>query len=1141
MDAAQKLLKASAILLALASLMAAPGWAQTLQVQSTSVTLGSPTFTASTGVSSSDGTTVINYTVAVSYSNDTTNSGSWLVVTPTGATTTAATPTLNFGIRNNSTAGINTGAMATVTLTPTGPSGVSTTAVDITVTFNSAGGGGGSTTLTASPSGTINLSANANSTAAQNVAITTASSSTLNLSLAVAVSSGVASWLSASLSTPSITSSAGATLTITGNSANLTSGLTYTGTVTLTPSTGTPLVINVSFTVGASVTNGVWTATPGTMGWTYTINSNSFPTQSITVSTTNTLSATYSVVTSSTGGWLLAYLPSVANSNATTISNIGVGTPFGLTVGSAANSLQPGQYLGQTTIYDSSNVAQITVSVTMTVSNGTTTALTVTPNPITFTAALNSAQQSQQVNAYSSAGGVLSVNTASLPTGVSAVWTSQTIAAGGTATFTVYANPAGLAANTYGGNLIITIGSQSATVPVSMVVGGGGTGTTAVAPTSLNFFYQLGTDPINFISRQKLAITGSPGAWSSSIFVYEGSGWIHLTPANGTALPDPSVDSQTPIVSIDATGLTAGTYTGTITITTAGGGTQNISVTLTVGSSAVLLTTPGSLVFSAKTGQAKPSAQILYVSPSSSTLYPLSIAATSNNAWITVTNDTSSVTVQADQTGFTAGVYTGSVSVTQSGAANSPLTIPVVMVVGSGGGGNGGNVTVAPTALTFTAPAGTSPASQTISVTSASGTSGIPFTVAVTTTNGGNWLVTNAGSLNTTPFPNLTVTVSSNSLAATTYNGNIVITPTGGNPVTIPVSLTITPAATVTATPTTLNFSYMTGGSAPAAQQIAVSGNGGTLAFTATASSTGNWLVVSPASGTTPGTVSVSISGTGLSAGNYTGAVVVNGASGATGSTTITVTLSVTTPLPTITKVTNAASYATGSISPGEIITLFAADPTHPIGPATPAGLTLDSTGKVSTSIGGVQVLIQGYACPMVYASATQVSAVVPYEVKQLTNASILIKYLGASSNGVPVNVATTAPGIFTANSSGTGPGAILNSDYSFNAPANPAPRGSTVVLYLTGEGETSPFGVTGKVTTVASAPPLTPTPLLQPSVTIGGQPAAWNFAGEAPTFVSGVLQMNVQIPTNIAAGDQPIVVSIGSNPSQQGVTVSVK
>src|SRR5665811_2095127 len=304
--------------------------------------------------------------------------------------------------------------------------------------------------------------------------------------------------------------------------------------------------------------------------------------------------------------------------------------------------------------------------------------------------------------------------------------------------------------------------------------------------------------------------------------------------------------------------------------------------------------------------------------------------------------------------------------------------------------------------------------------------------------------------------------------------------------------------------------------------------------YAATPSSNGNWLVVLPASGTTPATVNVSINTANLTAGigTYNGTVLVAGAGGATGSTTVTVTLNVTAPLPTLTKVTNAASYATGSISPGEIVTLFASDPTHPIGPATAAGLALDpTTGKVSTTIGGVQVLVQGYLCPMIYASASQVSAVVPYEIKILTSATVLVKFLGQSSNGVLVNVATTVPGVFTANSSGTGPGAIANSNGSTNAPANPATRGDTVVVFLTGEGETSPAGVTGKVTTVAAPPqPLTPAPLLPVSVTIGGQPVtAVSFAGEAPTFVSGVMQLNVVVPTNIAVGDQPIVVSLGA------------
>jgi uncharacterized protein (TIGR03437 family) len=78
-------------------------------------------------------------------------------------------------------------------------------------------------------------------------------------------------------------------------------------------------------------------------------------------------------------------------------------------------------------------------------------------------------------------------------------------------------------------------------------------------------------------------------------------------------------------------------------------------------------------------------------------------------------------------------------------------------------------------------------------------------------------------------------------------------------------------------------------------------------------------------------------------------------------------------------------------------------------------------------------------------------------------------------------------------------------------------------------------------VTTVSSTPPLTPAPLLPIAILIGGQPATYIFAGEAPGFVTGVMQLNVQIPTTVSSGDQSLVVSIGPNSSQAGITVSIK
>ena len=98
-------------------------------------------------------------------------------------------------------------------------------------------------------------------------------------------------------------------------------------------------------------------------------------------------------------------------------------------------------------------------------------------------------------------------------------------------------------------------------------------------------------------------------------------------------------------------------------------------------------------------------------------------------------------------------------------------------------------------------------------------------------------------------------------------------------------------------------------------------------------------------------------------------------------------------------------------------------------------------------------------------------------------------------------------------------------------------------MVYMTGEGQTSPAGVTGAITTGTLPPPqVTPAPLLAVSVLINGQPALWTYAGEAPGLAAGLMQLNVQIPSTAQSGvPNSIQVYIGSNISQSGVTVSVQ
>jgi uncharacterized protein (TIGR03437 family) len=326
----------------------------------------------------------------------------------------------------------------------------------------------------------------------------------------------------------------------------------------------------------------------------------------------------------------------------------------------------------------------------------------------------------------------------------------------------------------------------------------------------------------------------------------------------------------------------------------------------------------------------------------------------------------------------------------------------------------------------------------------------------------------------------------------------------------------------------------------PTSLQAPASGGGLTVSIQTTASCSwtvsdfSSWISVSSAS-SGAGSANVALvvspnnSGAALSA-----AVLIAGVS-----VSVTQPAAAAPPLPPIKNVVNAASYAIGSVSPGEMVTLFGTA----IGPATAAFATTDpATAKLATSIGDVQVLFNGIPAPMIYASSTQVSAVAPYEMASVVSPSVWIKYAGQTSNAYQLFSGAAAPGLFTQNASGSGPGAILNQDNSVNKPGNRAAKGSIVQVFMTGEGQTNPPSVTGAITAATLPPPqVTPAPLLPIGVTINGQPALYVYAGEAPGLVAGMMQLNVQIPANAPSGDLPILVSVGGNWSQQGVTVSVQ
>ncbi len=272
---------------------------------------------------------------------------------------------------------------------------------------------------------------------------------------------------------------------------------------------------------------------------------------------------------------------------------------------------------------------------------GSSTGLSISPNPVSFSTAVNGAIQNQLVTLSSATvGGAVTVAAVGTPPG----WLTATgpspanVVANQASTFTISANPSGLSAGTYTAPIAVTLGTLSGTVTVNLVVGGGGGGggSTAVAPASLTFTSQLGSASVP--AQQKLVITGPAGAWSAtpSVTTPTGGTWLRVSPSSGSSLPDPSVSGASPVVSVDPTNLPVGTYSGSIAVTTAGGGTQTVSVTYTVVSGAILIPNPGSLVYSAQTGQGNPINQTVFFSGSNSSLNPISISAVSNNSWITL-------------------------------------------------------------------------------------------------------------------------------------------------------------------------------------------------------------------------------------------------------------------------------------------------------------------------------------------------------------------------------------------------------------------------------------------------------------------------------------------------------------------------
>jgi uncharacterized protein (TIGR03437 family) len=204
--------------------------------------------------------------------------------------------------------------------------------------------------------------------------------------------------------------------------------------------------------------------------------------------------------------------------------------------------------------------------------------------------------------------------------------------------------------------------------------------------------------------------------------------------------------------------------------------------------------------------------------------------------------------------------------------------------------------------------------------------------------------------------------------------------------------------------------------------------------------------------------------------------------------------------LPPLLGVANAAAAkVTGRLAPGELISLFG----PAIGPENPHGLRLGPDGRVTTELGGVQVLFNGRAAPLTYAQRDQINAVVPV-LPPSGEPVIEVVQGGRSAARLRYSATEVDPYVFLSESYA----AAINQDGTLNSTDNPARVGSVVAVYATGLGRTNPLGADGEIRFV-DLPRVSYRVEVRSS---SGRSLEVLYAGQAPGLVTGVMQVNFRV-----------------------------
>jgi uncharacterized protein (TIGR03437 family) len=896
------------------------------------------------------------------------------------------------------------------------------------------------------------------------------------------------------------------TLTVTADASRLDAG-TYLGQVTIQAG-NLGRVVNVFLSVGSGGTASTFSVSPSPLIFTNESGQAGPLAQGITVTAPGSTAGVNFRVTSSAPAWLVVSpLPST--------------TPATVTVEVYPANVPAGVHTASLTVTPVPAGIPTVVPVTFisTGTSGVPDTIELSQTALSLTHQVGTADPPIQQVAISTTAGFREYTAATMTRWIKLVSDFNPTPASSVTDFapgffSIDVDPTGLAAGTYIGTVTVSsTGLANVQLPVSLRV----TTTPALnaQPSSITLDDQTSTEASVVITSTGFAALSFNAAASSS------GNWLSVSPTTGST----AFGAQTLVIRGSAAALTAGNHTGSVIVTAQNGESLTIPVRFRVNattSTGDILWLPEEVSLTGVAGRASP-LQSVDLRTDTGLAHDFLVSAQSTGGWLKVDQLSGTtparLTVSANIAAAPGtGTHEGSILVT-SLLNRQQYTIPVTLNVVEE------TITADPASITFTQPQrGAQAPTQTLTITGP-----VPTTFRVV--EAPPWVRVSSSSGNTPAT--LTVWSELALVPPGTNNSNIQIAGPK-NQVNVPVNFVFAEVPQPTVTPASVSLNHVLGAPAPT-QNISVDTGGAPGTFTVSArTDTGvDWLSVSPTSGATPGTIALSVATDRLVPGDNSGTITLNiSANDTTYTRMISVVVKAGRPANTIHSVLHGATLLPSAVAPGLILTITGSG----LGPASGVAARPTSAGSFDTILSDVRVTFDGAPAPLLYVREDQINAIAPYSLQGRLNTRVRVERGENWSLPVELRVVDAAPGFFTAGGTGRGQAAAMNADLTMNSAATPAPRGSVITLFGTGEGQTDPGGQDGRIIATDIRRPLLPV-----TARVAGRPAEVLYAGSAPTQVSGLFQINLRIPEDTPPGTVPLEIQVGSAPSQPGLTIAVQ